>query len=112
MKNTNLVVLCGNLTRDCETSSTSKGDSQVEFGIAVNDFNERVDFFECVWYGEGGMALSPYLKKGVKINLIGRLRREEWQKDGSKHSRVRVKVSSVEMLIWPEKKTADEDIPF
>ena len=113
IKNTNVVILRGNLTKDCEVSSTAgeHPTTIVKFRVANNDFEEHTNYIDCVWFGVGAYALAPYLMKGVKVIIVGSLNYSEWNSKDGKRSKLEVKVSSVELLSWPEKKTAD-DCPF
>ena len=104
----NRVIISGNLTRDPELRATAAGTSVLSFGIAVNDryFNkqtnqweDRPNFVDCTLFGNRANGLAPYLTKGVKVALEGKLRFSQWQdKQGNNRSKLDVIVDEVELL--------------
>lgn len=105
----NLVVLCGNLTRDPELTETSGGKSVCNFSIAVNDpFNEEgeADFFNCVAWGNTADTIATYFKKGRKILISGKIKIDKYEKDGVKQQRPKIIVNSFEFV---QKRQDDED---
>ena len=68
--------------------------------------------------------IEKYFKKGMKIDLSGRLEQERWEKDGKKYSRIIVNADRVEFGESKEKKPekkpdadgfmpmTDEELPF
>lgn len=75
----NIVVLCGNLTKDGELKATHEGNSIYNFTIAVRrsfvkEGQEDVDFVNCSSYGKLADNMSKYLKKGRKVLIQGKLR--------------------------------------
>lgn len=110
--NINRIVLTGNLVRDPELRSLPSGASVCQFSIAVNsrekrgeEWQDRVDFFDCVVFGNQADNLARFKAKGEPVAIDGRLRQERWEKDGQKHQRVVVKVDSVQFL--PSKSRED-----
>lgn len=126
----NKVFLSGNLTRDPEERSTPGGMAVVTFGIAVNErrknnatgeWEDVPNFFDCTMFGKRGVSVSQYTSKGSKVALEGRLRWNQWEKDGQKRSKVEVIVDDIELMSRSEKRSEpeyvesfvyDEDIPF
>lgn len=93
----NEVILCGRLTADAETKATKSGAEIVTFRIVVDSYTKegkRPNYFNCVYFNG---ALSPYLKKGVKITLAGSLQYSEWQTTEGKRSKVEIKVNQIEL---------------
>lgn len=90
----------GRLTRDCEIKQISESKSLCKFDIAVPDDykpKEKTHFFNCVCFGRRGEVIAKYFHKGDKIFLSGALSHETWTaKDGSKQSRVYIKVDAFE----------------
>ena len=81
--NINRVIISGNLTRDPELRSTQSGMAVLSFGVAVND---RAN------------SLAQYLSKGTKVSIEGKLRQEQWERDGQKHSKLKVIVDELEFM--------------
>lgn len=107
MKNINVVVLTGNLTRDPELRSLPSGTSVCEMGVAVNEsfkngstgeWEERANFFDVTVWGAQGENCAKYLSKGRGVAIHGRLRWESWEKDGQKRSKVKVIADQVQFL--------------
>lgn len=123
----NKVMLTGNLTRDAELKSLPNGTSVLEFGVAVNErtrnqsgeWEDRPNFFDCTLYGNRAEGIAPFMTKGKKVALEGRLQWRQWERDGEKRSKVSVVVNEVEFMEGARKQEAprqdvlaDVDIPF
>lgn len=105
----NSVSLSGNLTRDMELRQTAGGMAVGSFGIAVNDrrknqrtgeWEDHANFVDCTMFGRRAEALAPYLLKGTKCAVQGRLHYSSWEDRGTgqKRSRLDVTVDEVEFL--------------
>lgn len=99
-------ILLGNVTRDVEMKQLPSGTNVSEFGLAVNrrwnsngEKREEVSFFDCEAFGKVAEVLANYVKKGDLIHVVGRLQQQRWEaQDGSKRSRVKIIVESLQML--------------
>lgn len=103
----NKVVLTGNLTRDAEMRYTQSGSAVASLGIAVNDrvknsstgeWEDYANFINCTMFGKRAEGLQPYLTKGQKVAVDGRLRYSTWESDGQKRSKIEVIVEDLELL--------------
>jgi len=127
MSNFNQVTLMGNLTRDPNLSYTPGQTAVVEFGLAVNrkwkkqdgSKGEEVLFIECQVYGKRAEVVNKYFEKGSPIFVQGRLKLEQWEKDGKSQSRIRVVVENFEFIGGKRESQAEDssstdkdDIPF
>lgn len=100
----NLVVLKGNLARDPELRVVGgeKQTSVVNFTIAVNREFTRANgtqdkitsFISCEAWDSGAEAIANTLKKGDLVLVEGSLRNDSWEKDGVKHSTLKVRVNT------------------
>jgi len=102
----NSITLFGNLTRDPEVKSVKgKGGKETtvtSFTLATNHFFKKNDgspgqettFVPCEAWDSGAETLGKYLKKGSPLLVQGALRSESWEKDGVKHSRLKVRVAN------------------
>jgi single-strand DNA-binding protein len=123
----NKAFVSGNLTRDCETRESNGAVSLASFTVAVNErrhnpnndqWEDYVNYIDCVVFGKRAAALAPYLKKGLKVAVCGKLRYSSWEnKDGSKRSKVEVVVDDLEFMSGrqenkPAKGDGTEQIPF
>lgn len=101
----NRALLVGNLTRDPEVRYIPSGTAVCEFSVAVNsrekkgeEWVDRVDFFDIVTWGSTAEACGQYLVRGSQVGVDGVLRHERWEKDGQKHSRVKIRAEVVQFL--------------
>lgn len=105
----NTVILKGNLARDPEIRSVKSGDRQTtvaNFTVAVSRHFKRANgerdkdttFIPCEAWDSGAEHIGTLLKKGDPVLLQGSLKVEQWEKDGVKHSRMKVRVSNFDKL--------------
>ena len=102
----NQVILLGNLTRDIELRHTPKGTAVAQFGMAINrswkgedgQKHEEVTFVDCNAFGRQAETLQKHVRKGDPLFVQGRLRREEWEKDGVKKSATRIVVEEFQFI--------------
>lgn len=99
MSSYNRVILMGNLTRDPELRYIPSGTAVCEFGLAVNDrrknqqtgeWIEDTQFIDITMWARQAEVASEYLSKGSPVFIEGRLKYDAWEKDGQKHSKLRV----------------------
>lgn len=103
----NRVTISGNLTRDIDLRNTQSGYVIGNIGIAVNERvkNSQTDQWEnypnyinCVLFGSRAEKLSPYLLKGVKVAIDGRLRYSSWEDNGYKRSKLEVIIDQIDLM--------------
>lgn len=101
----NNVNISGNLGRDAELKSTASGTPALQFSVCVNDrtnqngqWVDRPNWVPCVMYGNRANALAQHLLKGTKVSIAGKLRQNQWERDGQKHSRLEVIVNEIELM--------------
>lgn len=86
----NKVVLMGRLTKDPEVKYGKEEKSDVaRYTLAVNrkykSEDEDADFIRCVVFGKAVEFVEKYLKKGMKISVVGRIQTGRYEKDGETH---------------------------
>ena len=119
----NKVILVGNLTKDPDVRKSQNGKSVVKTGIAVNQGygeNQTTDFFNLVAWEKTAELCGKYLSKGSKVLVEGRLKNNNYEKDGVKHYGVDVIVTAIEFLDSKKKvandyrgeEVSDDDMPF
>lgn len=103
----NRVNITGNLTRDSELRKTASGMSILVFGVAVNDrrknqstgeWEDYPNYVDCTLFGNRAEALEPYLNKGVKVAVDGKLHWSQWEDNGVKRSKLQVNVENVDLM--------------
>lgn len=105
MASFNRVVLVGNLTRDPELRYIASGTAVTDIGLAVNERVKRneqwvdeANFFDITLWGRTAEVANEYLAKGSSVLIEGRLKFEQWEKDGQKRSKVKVVGEKMQML--------------
>lgn len=97
MASYNRVILMGNLTRDPELRYISTGTAVSNIGLAVNDRIKRNDqwvdevtFVDVTLWARDAEIANEYLSKGSPVLIEGRLKLDQWEKEGQKHSKLKV----------------------
>lgn len=87
----NKVVLMGRLTRDPEVRYGGANNTAVaKYSLAIprkfkRDGDQECDFINCVAFGKLGEFAEKYLRKGIKIAIVGRIQTGSYtNKDGQK----------------------------
>lgn len=135
MASINRVMITGNLTRDAQLRTTQSGMEVLGFGVAVVDrrknqqtgeWEDYPNFVDCTMFGTRGEKLQPYLTKGTRVAIEGKLRYSTWERDGQRRSKIEVIPEEIVFLSARSTQTApsqpaamdaaygvyDEDIPF
>lgn len=101
----NKTILIGNLTKDPELSTTTTGVSVCKIGIAVNrpfknsEGNTEVDFFNIVAWRIQAENCAKFLRKGLKICVVGSLQNRSYEgQDGQKKYVTEIVAENVEFL--------------
>jgi single-strand DNA-binding protein len=116
----NLVILRGNLARDPElrnVNSNNRSTSVVNFTVATSrEFTKQngetdkiTTFVQCEAWDSGAEAISSSLKKGDLVMVEGSLRNDSWEKDGVKHSTLKVRVNNFAKINRTAKKKAPQE---
>lgn len=103
-------MLRGNLARDPELRTVGSGDRQtsvVNFTIATsreftkaNGTQDKItSFIQCEAWDSGAEAIASSFKKGDLVMVEGSLRNDSWEKDGVKHSTLKVRVNNFGKIV-------------
>lgn len=122
MPSANIVIICGNLTRDPEVRAVPNGQTVCDMGLAINEsyknkageLVESTVFVDVVAWGKTAENCGQYLRKGAPVLVEGRLQLDTWEKDGQKRSKLRARADRVQFLASRDaaQKTITEDAPF
>ena len=135
----NKVTLSGNLGADAELRYTRARTAVATFPLAVSErtkgadgeWSDYTNWVDCAVFGRRAEGLAPWLRKGDKVSLTGRLHTSTFEdREGRKVKRYEVRVEDVELMAQrkrsdpgPEAPNAapgsgsspdlyDEDLPF
>lgn len=130
----NHVVLTGRWSKDIEYKALESGKSLSKCSLAVDDGygdKKQTFFFDVEMWGKVAENVANHSGKGRKVLIEGRLKVDQWEKDGQKRSAVRVVAENVEFLDYkdnrngspedsappppsdpPPEPTSDDDLPF
>lgn len=106
MASLNKVLLIGNLTRDPEVRYLPSGAAVADLRLAVSrkyktnsgEMKEETCFVNVSAWGRTAETCGQYLSKGSPLLVEGRLKLDEWEKDGQKQSRLSVVAERVQFL--------------
>jgi single-strand DNA-binding protein len=122
----NITILKGNLARDPEVRKVSSGEKEtsvVNFTVAVsreytkaNGTKDKItSFINCEAWDSGAEIIGSSFKKGDLVMIEGSLRNDTWEKDGVKHSSLKVRVnnfSKITKLSRAQKQESEEPVAF
>lgn len=103
----NKVILVGNLGADPETRYTANGSAITSIRIATSESwkdktsgeqQERTEWHRVKFFGRLAEIAGEYLKKGSQVYVEGKLRTDEYEKDGIKRYSTNVIADEMQML--------------
>jgi single-strand DNA-binding protein len=103
----NKVILVGNLGADPETRYTPAGLAITSIRIATSESwkdkqtgeqQERTEWHRVKFFGRLAEIAGEYLKKGGQVYIDGKLRTEEYEKDGIKRWSTDIIADEMQML--------------
>ncbi len=111
MLNINRVMLTGRLTREPETKYLPSGMAVTNISIAVNrrfqdksgEWRDETSFIDVEAWGKTAERLAETARKGQPVYVEGRLKQESWERDGVKHSKIRVSADTVRPFDVPQR---------
>lgn len=118
----NITLLKGNLARDPEVrvvNASGKQTSVVNFTVATsreytkaNGEKDKVtSFINCEAWDTGAEVIGSSFKKGDLVLIEGSLRNDSWEKDGVKHSTLKVRVNNFSKITRLAKNRSEETEP-
>ena len=108
----NKLIICGRLTRDPEVRYGDNQKAVARFSLAVDrkytrEGDPTADFFNCTAFGKQAEFVGKYLKKGVKMIVVGHVQNDNYtNKDGQTVYSVQVIVDELE---FAESKSSQSD---
>lgn len=115
----NMNIIRGNLTRDPEVRTVTIGSKQtsvVNFTVATsreytkaNGERDKVTtFVPCEAWDSGAEIIAESFKKGDLVLVEGSLRNDSWEKDGVKHSTLKLRVNNFSKITKLSKKKSSD----
>jgi single-strand DNA-binding protein len=106
MVDMNKVIVAGNLTRDPEVRHIASGTAVADLGLAINRRykdnsgrdKEEVVFVDVTVWDRQAENCAQYLTKGSPVLVEGRLKFDQWEKEGKKQSKLSVVAERVQFL--------------
>ena len=119
MATLNKVFLIGNLTKDPEVRYTPSGSAVSDVRMAVSrkfklangQEKEETCFVTVTVWGRQAETVGEYLRKGSPVFVEGRLKLDEWEKDGQTQSRLGVVAERVQFMSSPRRDGEAGDAP-
>lgn len=116
MAELNQIVIVGNLTQDPEVRYTPNGKAVADLRVAINETRKDSDgqvqkstvFIAVTAWGRRAEVCAEYLRKGSPVLVTGKLIQEEWEKEGQKHSIIKILSYSIQFLSNKKKEDADD----
>jgi len=107
-KNLATITVAGYLGKEAEGRYTQAGKLVTETSIAVNQWDESVDWWRLTLWGDRWQNVTQYLNKGQQIVITGRPIIQKWNdKEGNERLTPTIEVSELELI-----GKATEDVPF
>ena len=103
----NKVIIVGNLGADPETRYTPSGTAITTIRVATSESwkdkqtgeqQERTEWHRVKFFGRLAEIAGEYLKKGGQVYIEGKLRTEEYEKDGIKRWSTDIVADEMQML--------------
>ena len=114
MNNWNFI---GNIGNVRDLKYTPAGKAVFSFSVAVQSGwgdNEKTSWANCTLWGNQAESLSPYIRKGERIGIVGEVTLREWTSDGKSGTSLDVNVKEVTLLSNKDtgNKTTDESADY
>jgi single-strand DNA-binding protein len=117
MSGFNKVILMGNLVTDPIVRQLPSGTSVADLRLAISENYknksgeniENVCYVDIIVWARQAETCGQYLSKGSPVFVEGKLQLDEWEKDGQKYSKIRVRAANVRFMGSPSSKTEHKE---
>ena len=99
--NLNNIIIGGRLTRDPELKHTQSGVAICRFTICNNQRRKEQEvatFLDCTAFGKTAETIGEHMTKGQRIVITGKIRQENWEKEGEKRSKLTIDVDRFDFV--------------
>ncbi len=105
------VIIEGNLGKAPEMRYTANGNAVTTFSVAVNGFNDEVEWFNVVAWEKRAEWAAQWLEKGKPVLVRGRLKTRSYDdRDGIKRYRVELIAESLDFVAGGKQEAKNDDI--
>jgi len=98
----NVFTFTGNIGKAAEVKYLPSGSAVCTFSVAVKSGfgdKQKTTWVKCGMFGKRAEGQLPqYLGTGAHVAISGELTLDEWEKDGQKHSMLKVNVSELTLI--------------
>ena len=103
----NKVIIVGNVGGDPESRFMPSGTAVANLTVATNESwkdkqtgeqKERTEWHRVAAFGKLAEIITKYVRKGSQIYIEGKLRTNEWEKDGVKRYTTEIVADQMQML--------------
>lgn len=101
----NAITIIGNLGKDPEVKFTPSGKAVTKFSVAVTEKftkggekQEHTEWFNVVCFDKTAEIAGEYLKKGREVCVQGKMKTDEYEKDGEKKRWVELVAFNIVLL--------------
>lgn len=107
MRGVNKVIVLGNIGADPETRYTPSGTAITSIRVATSESwkdkttgeqQERTEWHRIEFFGRLAEIAGEYLKKGRQVYVEGKLRTDEYEKDGVKRYSTKIIADEMQMF--------------
>lgn len=114
MSSVNVLVLTGNLGADPEIRYFESGNCLAEFSLAVDDYSKgesKTEWYNCKAWGKTAEIIANNCRKGSKVGLTGKLKKETWVDKSTQKERYSYVPTFNQVALLSSKKKDDDPQP-
>jgi single-strand DNA-binding protein len=111
VKDLNVFICTGRLTRDAELGYTNSGTEVANFSVAYSrsikkgdQWEDKSCFIEAVIFGKRAEGISKYLTKGQQVTISGELDFDRWEDKDTGKARSKHRLVNVDIRLMGSKK--------
>ena len=102
----NHVIIIGNLTRDPDVKTVGNGMRLAHMSVCINEKRKTQDgrildcpvFIDVDAWARLAEICEKYLAKNIQVFIEGKIQMAQWEKDGVKHQKLKIRASNIKFL--------------
>ena len=102
----NHVIIIGNLTRDPDVKTVGNGMRLAHMSVCINEKRKTQDgrildcpvFIDVDAWARLAEICEKYLAKNSQVFVEGKIQMAQWEKDGVKHQKLKIRASNIKFL--------------